>query len=768
MRNIVKLAIAGQAVWLNYLRRSFITSGELKQVMEDGITGITSSPAIFEKAITHSSDYDEYLRELLARGTPFKEIAYLLAIDDIQRAADLLRPIFEESERLDGYVTFELDPSISNDATAIVAGARHMLATINRANAMVEIPATSAGCEAIEWLVSDGVNVNVTNIFSVEDYEKSAQAYLRGLSTYIESHSVWRRHPASVASVSINQVDMEVDRQLQSVGRFDLVGTAGIALAKMIYGRFQLLFSGSKWDKLVKTGARVQRPKWTRTDPLDFRLPDTFYIELLCAPDTVITMSPKAFNAFKDHGEVIASLSSNIESAFETFKALNEAGINLASIGRELQAKTLMQTARYHQTFVQSVSQKRDALDSGWQRLTMDVGRYQPLVRQGLEKFWEGRTMCRIWALDKTVWDVHGDDTIQGLGWLNVVPIMQENVTRIEQFARSANLDGINRTIFLGTGESIKLPVLFSRIFRPWIRAVGSDLPLFTIDILDTIHPDAKYDDINWEKTLFIAAYKNGGKLNDMARLHHLFGQVSNRLDPVQAGRHFAAITDPGSRLAALATSLEFREIFLNDPNINEGFLALSYYGLIPAALAGIDLEKLLDRTMGMVVNASGCNSPIHGDNVAAQIGVSIGLLALEGRNKLLLILPEMIAPFANWLKYLLTVSLSKAVPEIKPSIANLSNLPEECSEECFIINFLMNGVEKQQLTTDLLDRSGCPYLNYQLNDIYDVGALLFTWEIACAVAAHILKIQPFNSPGDVTSSISQIDPSIKEIADKV
>ena len=198
MSNLIAIQDLGQSVWLNYLRRAFIESGELREALDDGITGITSSPAIFAKAITDSADYDEFLQELVAQGMSIKKIYQALVADDLQRAADVLHPIFELSEGRDGYVTVELNPALAHDAVGTIAEARHLLALINRANVMIEIPATPAGISAIETLTGDGVNVNVTHIFALDTYEKVARAYIKGIEDYISTHSVWRQTPASV------------------------------------------------------------------------------------------------------------------------------------------------------------------------------------------------------------------------------------------------------------------------------------------------------------------------------------------------------------------------------------------------------------------------------------------------------------------------------------------------------------------------------------------------------------------------------------------
>lgn len=282
MANLQELHQLGQSTWLNYLRGSFIRSGELAEHIRLGIQGVTANAQVYERAIAGSTDYDNAIRQAVADGLTARRIYERLMADDIQRAADVLHPVFEASGRRDGFVSYELDPSAFTDPTHAVAGARHFGHLVDRYNVMVEVPATPVGIETIRALVADGASINVTHLFSVTAYEQAAAAYLSGLTEYVASHSVWRTTPTAVASFSLAPLDAAVDARLEALGRNDLAGQTAIALAKLLYERFRQLFNTPEWAKLAAKGAQPLRPKWTRLTPRDFQHgdlpPDVWFV----------------------------------------------------------------------------------------------------------------------------------------------------------------------------------------------------------------------------------------------------------------------------------------------------------------------------------------------------------------------------------------------------------------------------------------------------------------------------------------------------------
>lgn len=366
MTKLHALQAVGQSTWLNYLHRDFIESGALRARIDQGIQGVTANAAVFEACIRDSPGYDHAIYNEVTAGTPFRLIHRRLMVDDVQRAADQLRPLFAATDGLNGYASLELDPGLAHDATNTIGTARSVLSGIDRDNTMVEVPGTLPGCEAIRTLTADGVSLNATYLFAIGDFERAAQAYICGLETYVESHSIWRKMPTAVASFSVGAVDEAVGPLLAQHGRSELAGQVGIALARLLYGRYKAVFSGPRWARLARLGAHPMRPKWTRIRPADAALPLTYYADALIAPDTIVTFSPETLDAFLDHG-VVGQASAFDEAALgeasATVAAVAEAGIDLDALAREMQARYLTAAVGQYERLVAYVVQKLPQVD---------------------------------------------------------------------------------------------------------------------------------------------------------------------------------------------------------------------------------------------------------------------------------------------------------------------------------------------------------------------------------------------------------------------
>ena len=753
MAHLDDLYHLGQSTWLNYLRRAFIESGELKQAVGEGVAGITSTPLIFEKAITSSDDYDQAIRELVAQGEPVRTIYKTLVANDIQIAADVLRSVFEMSDGIEGYVTLELNPSLAHDTVGTVAEARHVLHEVNRSNAMIEIPATEAGIAAIESLIRDGINVNATHIFSLETYEKVAQAYLRGIEMHIHSHSVWRQNPVSVASFSLSPIDMAVDELLDEYQRSDLKKQAAIAIARKAYQSFLEIFSGSSWQRLARRGAAVQRLKWTRTTPLSYDYPRTHYIDALAGPQTIVTMSPAILSAYRNHGRPQARLTEDVDGAAALIQELQSLGIDLERVGQNLQNKSLKAFDVYFQSLINSVIAKRDQLDFDWHRYQANLGSSAEVVEEALDKSCEERIVCRIWSGDHTVWKPSPEEITNRIGWQHSVEIMRANTGRLDNFAKSLiqNKNGtgpIRNVVVLGMGGSSLAAELFGKIFDDWQPASPRSHP--KLSILDTTSPDVIASltaELDLTSTFFIVSSKSGGTVETLSAFKYFYNLLVDLVGEKSAGRHFAAITDPGTSLAQLAGKLKFRELFLNDPHIGGRYSVLSYFGLVPAAAAGVDIPRLLDSAFAMAVNSHSCNCPPHGDNIAAEFGAVLGVLAKQGRDKLTIITSPAIASFADWAEQLVAESTGKEGTGILPVVGEELARPENYGNDRIFAYIRLEGDSSQDRAAAALSDAGFPLVTFNLRDIYELGGLFFIWEMATALAGAFLEINPFDQP---------------------
>jgi len=359
MTTLHKVQELGQSIWYDNIRRSMLNSGELEKLINEGVAGITSNPTIFDHAIAGSTDYDDQLWYLAQEGRDLDDIYESFILRDIAAAADILRPTFDRTDGRDGFVSIEVRPTLAHNTTGTVAEARRLFELLDRPNIMIKVPATAEGIPAIEMLISDGVNVNATLIFSLDQYEAVAEAYIRGLERRT-ARDEDIDHVASVASFFVSRVDTAVDSQLKPLDRSELEGQTAIANAKLAYDSFRQIFGTLRWKKLAARGGCVQRPLWASTSTKDPALPDTLYVDGLIGPDTVNTTPPATLEAFLDHGEVEVTLTTGVESARQHLTRLSEAGIDLAAVTDKLLVDGVASFTESFESLMNSLAEKRD------------------------------------------------------------------------------------------------------------------------------------------------------------------------------------------------------------------------------------------------------------------------------------------------------------------------------------------------------------------------------------------------------------------------
>jgi len=742
MTNMHKLANLGQAVWLDYIRRSFITSGELQALIDKGLRGITSNPTIFEKAIAGSSDYDEDLQRLASEGKSVEEIYEDLVVEDIAHAADLLQPVYDATDGDDGYVSIEASPKLAHDTDGTIDEIHHLCAKLERPNVMFKIPATPAGIPAIEVLISEGVNINVTLIFSLAQYEAVAEAYIAGLEKLTESGKDISR-VASVASLFVSRVDTAVDQALEDIGNTEIIGKIAIANVKVTYERFQELFSGNRWERLASKGARVQRPLWASTSTKKPEYPDTLYVDSLIGSDTVNTLPPVTLQALLDHGSIASTIETNIEDAHAQLARLSDLGVDLDAITQKLLDDGVASFAKSFESLMASIAEKRNRLLTDWQPSSANLGAYQKAVNKALTDMKVNRVMTRIWEHDYTVWKPEPTEISNRLGWLHIAEVMSENISRIQGLVDAAREAGYTHALLLGMGGSSLAP----EVFRKTFGVKDGYLDLIVLDSTDPGAVLAHTEQLDLAHTLFIVATKSGTTLETLSLFKFFYNQVVKIVGSDNAGEHFIAIADPGSHLNALADQYHFRAKFLNDPNIGGRYSALSYFGLAPAMLIGVDVPTLLDRATTMMCNCEGCNCPVAGDNAGAWLGAVIGELAKAGRDKLTLIASPSISAFGAWLEQLIAESTGKEGKGILPVDGETLGSPEVYGDDRFFIYLRLDGDGSYDNAVQALIAAGQPVVQFNLRDLYDLGGEFFRWEMATVVAGHRLGINPFDQP---------------------
>jgi transaldolase/glucose-6-phosphate isomerase len=745
MNNVEAVRELGQSLWLDYIRRAFIESGELEEAIKSGISGVTSNPAIFAAAIAGSEDYDEALHDLGAAGLSTVEIYEALAVEDIQAAADALRPVFESTAGADGYVSLEVSPTLANDTEGTVQEAQRLFARVDRPNVMIKVPATAAGIPAIRTLIGQMINVNVTLMFSQAHYLAVAEAYLAGLEQ-LASDGGDLSKVASVASFFLSRIDSAVDAQLEAMDNDQarlLSGKIAIANAKVTYRRFQKTFRGRRWEKLAAQGARVQRLLWASTSTKNPSYPDTMYVDALIGPDTVNTVPPATLRAFADHGSPALTVTQGTAEANQQLAQLAQLGIDLEAVCQELQRDGVRKFAAPFEDLLDSIAEKVAKLARVFSPFQGSLGADQPAVDEALTQIQEAQIIQRIWAHDHTVWADDPSEISNRLGWLHLPENMRHSPERIKTLLKALQAEGYTHAVVLGMGGSSLAPDVFAHAF-------GHDHDGLDLRVLDSTDPGAVLDlagEVNPATTLFIVSTKSGGTVETLSFFKYFYNLTMEQTGRHAAGAHFVAITDQGSKLHRLAEQYDFRATFLNDPNIGGRYSALSYFGLVPAGLAGVNLSLLLYRAQIMMCNSESCNDVLDGDNQASWLGAIMGALAKSGRDKLTLISSPDLANFADWIEQLIAESTGKDGKGILPVVGEPVGAPASYGQDRLFVQLRLDGDATHDNALAMLRAAGHPVLTLHLKDRYDMGGQFFLWEMATAVAGHILGIQPFDQP---------------------
>ncbi len=749
MTKIKQIAKYGQSIWYDNIRRAMLRSGELQNLLDQGVVGVTSNPSIFEKAIVGSSDYDEAIRNLVQQGLDQNSIYESLVIEDIKAAADLLLPIYNKTNAKDGYISLEVRPTLSNDTAGTIEEARRLFSTLARPNVMIKVPATPEGIPAIETLISEGINVNVTLIFSLAQYEHVALAYIKGLQKRAaEGKAI--DNIASVASFFVSRVDSMTDSALSKLGRNDLQGKTAIANVKMAFKRFLEIFKGDEWEKLVKLGAQKQRPLWASTGTKNPAYPDTLYIDELIGPDTVNTVPPATLSAFLNHGNVELTLSKGFEEASRHLVDLRNAGIDLDQITSKLLEDGLVAFGKSFETLMAGIEEKQELLKSEQSYFSAQLGKYQNQVSSALREMKNDRIVQRIWDHDFTVWKSDPTEISNRLGWLDIADRMQGAITRMNDLADALIKEGFQKAVLLGMGGSSLAPEVFRKTFG--VKAGYLDLA-----ILDSTDPGTIIDienKLDLEKTLFIVSTKSGTTPETLSFFKYFYNRVVSRVGKDKAGDHFIAVTDPGSKLVGVASEFDFREVFLNDPNIGGRYSALSYFGLVPAALLGVDLPKLLNQAITAASNCDRANCPVDGDNLGGQLGAILGELAKSGRDKITFVLSPEIESFGDWVEQLIAESTGKEGKGILPVVGEPLGGPSVYGNDRLFVHLRLEDDTRYDQATEELVNAGHPLVTIRLKDIYDLGQQFFLWEMATAIAGYRMGINPFDQPNVESAKI--------------
>ncbi len=758
MNPILKLQDLGQSCWLDNLTRAKITSGELNErIAKEGIRGVTSNPSIFSKAISMSNDYDGQIKSLAEEDKSIQEIYEAVVVKDIQDACDILRPVYDGSEAADGFVSLEVSPYLAHDTEGTLREARRLFKAVGRPNCLIKIPGTPAGISAVEESLYEGVNVNITLLFSIASYEAVTHAYIRALERRVaEGKPV--DDIASVASFFLSRIDLLVDQLLghliipgrEGIGRpkpEQLFGKAAIASAKLAYQSFKRIFSGDRWRSLELKGARVQRPLWASTSTKDPLYSDTCYVAPLIGPNTVNTMPEETIAAFADHGTAEAgTIEKDIDEAQRIFRDLEKVGVDLDSVTRQLVNEGIQKFIEPFDKLMTVLTEKRQRfLSERMTRCAIVFGDSKPAVTAALGSLGAKQFTRRLYNGDSSLWTSEPDEAAairNRLGWLTSVEQFLGRIDELNQFAEEIRQAQISHVVLPGMGGSS----LCAEVCRDTFGSSPGWPQLLVLDNTDPAAVRRIKSEIDFSRTLFVIASKSGTTKETLSFYRYFYDQVK-RKNPGTPGEHFVAITDRDTPLASEARNKHFRRIFENPADIGGRYSALSYFGLVPMALIGIDIRAILQSAHQMQL---GCGSDIPADvNPAVSLGTLLGINQRNGRDKVTFVLSKSVKAFGVWVEQLLAESTGKSGLGLIPVEGEALGNPESYDRDrLFVLLYTPeDDIRKALRTLAALEKNGHPVVRIAIQNRLALGGELLRWEIATAIAGAVMGVNPFDEP---------------------
>ena len=730
--NIKKLTGLGQSLWYDNIQRSLLTNGELGRMISRGeIRGVTSNPSIFHNAIAKTNDYDAALMPLAWSGWNAEDIFWQLAVEDIQQACDLFCPLYDESERGDGYVSIEVSPYLAHETEETIKQAALLWERVNRPNLMIKIPATKEGIPAIRKTIASGINVNVTLIFSLARYAEVMDAYLSGLEDRLENGGAID-HIASVASFFVSRVDSKVDKLLSESST--LRGQAAIANARLAYADFLKTFQGKRWEVLESKGANLQRPLWASTSTKNPDYPDTLYVDTLIGPHTVNTVPPQTLEAFRDHGTPKETIADDMNKASALFGQLGTEGVSMEVVTQELEDEGVKSFADAFTALLETIEKRR--IDAASQ-----LGPLAASVSGRVVEMENDSVPTRLWDGDPTLWtnDPEGQAEVKRrLGWLRLPETSKLLLSELNDFADAAHYEGINRVLLLGMGGSSLAPEVLSFAFAsPSPEAAEGKPCLSILDSTDPAQVALATEQYPPDKSLYIVSSKSGSTAETMSNFEY-FWKLSGG-----DGSHFVAITDPDTSLQKLAEERGFRKFFDANAEVGGRYSALTAFGLVPAALLGIDVKRLLDDAEA-VMNQSGRDVQAA-RNPGLVLGAVMAEATLAGRDKLTILADSPLITFGSWLEQLIAESSGKEGKGIIPVDREPVGDVSVYGRDRLFVYLRQTG--EYDKNVEALREAGHPVLELPVSGAYDLGGEFYRWEFAIAVACHILGINAFDQP---------------------
>ncbi|MBS1644855.1 MAG: bifunctional transaldolase/phosoglucose isomerase [Bacteroidetes bacterium] len=756
MNKLVELLSFGQSYWLDNLSRAKIKSGELaRRVATEGLRGITSNPSIFHKAITSGSDYDVQIKAEVALGKTAYQIYDALTVQDLKDACDLLRPVFEASACTDGFVSLEVSPYLARDTDTSISEAKRLHGLVNKENCLIKIPGTAEGVEAIEELLYQGININVTLLFGIPRYEEIARAYIRALQRRVKEGKPIEKI-VSFASFFLSRIDVLVDSLLRSriVPNYKatdapqlLIGKAGLASARLAYQSFLKVFSGSEWEQLKSKGAKVQKPLWASTsnkDPFGY---DLRYVETVIGVDTVNTIPDETIEDFADHGTLVKdTVLMDITAAEAVFPALKRWGIDIDFVSQQLEDEGIVKFNEAFDDLMVALEAKRaQLLSESFATQTISGASMAKKINSAYVAMDERLAGRRLFQKDAYLWEVDPDEVKmirENMGWVELPDISDEALKNMQAFSTQIKEEGYTSVVLLGMGGSS----LCSEVARESFGSAPGYPQLLVLDNTDPAAILQVQGMLDLSKTLFIAASKSGGTQETISFFKYFY-RLSQEAGVQNVGQNFIAITDAGSPLVQLAEQYHFRCSFLNPPGIGGRYSVLSDFGMLPMALMGLDVRAMMDSALQM---KKSCDGQVPtASNPGLSLGAALGICQKFGKDKVTFVMSSSIGAFGYWVEQLLAESTGKEGQGLIPVNGESLVGPEFYSNDRLFVQMVLAGddVSNDDIKLKALEQAGHPVVRIIIPNLLALGAEYYRWEVAVATSGIVMAINPFNQP---------------------
>ena len=740
---LLELQKVGQSLWYDNIERSKLMDGSIEQMIQEGkISGITSNPSIFQKAIATSNAYDNTLKPMAWSGLGREDIFWQLAMEDIRQAANLFFPLYEKTQMTDGYVSLEVNPLFAYDTPQTIADARRLWERVDKPNLMIKIPATSEGLPAIRQAIASGINVNVTLIFSIKRYAEVIEAYMAGLEDRVLRGEPIH-HIASVASFFISRIDTKIDALLQAQSNAGMIsdstylrlaGKAAIANATMAYQLFSEKFNSMRFAKLASLGAQLQRPLWASTSTKNPEYRDVLYLEELVAPQSVNTVPPATLDAFFDHGKVGLTIDKNHTDANRVLTDLASQGIILEQVTGELEKEGV-------EAFSQAYEALLDAVEVRQIHALEEIGDIKDGVVEGITTLNEINFSRRMAAKDPTLWtqDPNGQAEIKKrMDWLEAPYQSLEEIDEYCRLTEELLAEGFTDAVLIGMGGSSLAP----EVFRNILGRQETGLLLTIMDSTDPQQISAVVENTPERHTVYIVASKSGttGEIN---ALFDFFWKRTIDSGTDKPGNQFIAITDPKTALAELAAARGFRRLFEANPNVGGRNSALTAFGLVTAAIIGADLRALLNFAI-LTAELCSTDQPVEA-NPGIVLGTILAVAAQAGKDKVTLLAEDEWVSFGDWLEQLLAESSGKDGQGMLPVTNEPEFNPEEYSKDRLFVYFDKTNAKNEFI--NCLVKAGHPCVSIKIKNKNEIAGQFYLWEIAVATACSILGVNSFDQP---------------------